>query len=134
MVDVSRRLAAAEERAPQAPALVEARRALHRAQCNCAYWHGLFGGLYLGHLRHAVFENLLRAEARIDDVSPSPPPLALGAGEPSLRLSGETLAAFVDPAAGGGAPACYPPRTVASGRAARSCPLFAGAVEATGGA
>jgi len=31
--------------------LVAARRAIGRAQCNDAYWHGVFGGLYLPHLR-----------------------------------------------------------------------------------
>ncbi len=36
--------------------------ALYRAQCNCSYWHGIFGGLYLHHLRSAVFENLIQAE------------------------------------------------------------------------
>jgi alpha-amylase/alpha-mannosidase (GH57 family) len=40
----------------------EARRALGRAQCNDAYWHGVFGGLYLRHLRNAVWANLARAE------------------------------------------------------------------------
>jgi len=35
---------------------------LWRAQCNCAYWHGVFGGLYLGHLRRAIYQNLLRAQ------------------------------------------------------------------------
>ncbi len=40
----------------------EARIALYRAQCNCSYWHGVFGGLYLHHLRSAVFENLIQAE------------------------------------------------------------------------
>lgn len=35
---------------------------LYQAQCNCAYWHGLFGGLYLPHLRSAVFSNLIAAE------------------------------------------------------------------------
>ena len=39
----------------------EARKYLWRAQCNCAYWHGVFGGLYLGHLRRAVYENLIKA-------------------------------------------------------------------------
>ena len=38
---------------------------IRRAQCNCAYWHGVFGGLYLGHLRRAVHENLVRAQARL---------------------------------------------------------------------
>jgi len=31
-------------------------------QCNCPYWHGVFGGLYLGHIRHAIYQNLLAAE------------------------------------------------------------------------
>jgi hypothetical protein len=35
---------------------------LYRAQCNCAYWHGLFGGLYLPHLRSAVYSHLIEAE------------------------------------------------------------------------
>ncbi len=39
-----------------------AKAALYRAQCNCSYWHGVFGGLYLHHLRSAVFENLIQAE------------------------------------------------------------------------
>lgn len=46
--------------------LPDARAALYRGQCNCAYWHGLFGGLYLSHLRHAVYENLLKAESIVD--------------------------------------------------------------------
>jgi hypothetical protein len=39
---------------------------LHRAQCNDAYWHGVFGGLYLPHLRHAIYENLIKAETLYD--------------------------------------------------------------------
>jgi len=35
---------------------------LYKAQCNCAYWHGIFGGLYLPHLRHAIYKNLIEAE------------------------------------------------------------------------
>jgi len=38
---------------------------LWRAQCNCGYWHGVFGGLYLGHLRRAIHENLIKAQASI---------------------------------------------------------------------
>src|SRR5205085_11852679 len=40
----------------------EARRAIGRAQCNDAYWHGVFGGLYLPHLRHAIWQQLAIAE------------------------------------------------------------------------
>ncbi|MGH7498281.1 MAG: alpha-amylase/4-alpha-glucanotransferase domain-containing protein [Gemmatimonadales bacterium] len=43
----------------------EARRAIGRAQCNDAYWHGVFGGLYLPHLRDAVWRNLAAAEAEL---------------------------------------------------------------------
>ena len=40
-----------------------------RAQCNCAYWHGLFGGLYLNYLRHAVYHHLINAENLLDKKS-----------------------------------------------------------------
>ncbi len=39
---------------------------LWAAQCNCPYWHGVFGGLYLSHLRFAIFNNLLLAEKILD--------------------------------------------------------------------
>ena len=43
---------------------------LHRAQANDAYWHGLFGGLYLPHLRRAIWQNLIKLEAAIDRLAP----------------------------------------------------------------
>src|SRR2546421_3057353 len=33
-----------------------------RAKCNVAYWHGVFGGLYLPHLRTAIWRQLATAE------------------------------------------------------------------------
>lgn len=45
------------------PLREQARDQVLQSQCNCAYWHGLFGGLYLPHLRQAVFERIVRAEA-----------------------------------------------------------------------
>ncbi|MFO7915607.1 MAG: alpha-amylase/4-alpha-glucanotransferase domain-containing protein [Candidatus Krumholzibacteriales bacterium] len=39
---------------------------LYQAQCNCAYWHGLFGGLYLPHLRSAIYRHLIEAERIIE--------------------------------------------------------------------
>jgi alpha-amylase len=42
-----------------------ARRAIGRAQCNDAYWHGVFGGLYLPHLREAIWRNLAIAEQEL---------------------------------------------------------------------
>jgi hypothetical protein len=40
---------------------------LWAGQCNCPYWHGVFGGLYLPHLRHANFSRLIRAEKSAED-------------------------------------------------------------------
>ncbi|MDO8466037.1 MAG: DUF1926 domain-containing protein [Gallionella sp.] len=43
---------------------------LYEAQSNDAYWHGLFGGLYLPHLRRAVYNAIVRLEAKLDRISP----------------------------------------------------------------
>ena len=43
---------------------------LYRAQANDAYWHGLFGGLYLPHLRRAVYAALVELEALLDRTAP----------------------------------------------------------------
>jgi alpha-amylase len=42
-----------------------AKRDLYAAQCNCSYWYGVFGGLYLPHLRRAIYQHALRAERAI---------------------------------------------------------------------
>lgn len=40
---------------------------LWKAQCNCGYWHGIFGGFYLSHIRGAIYENLIKAEKELDE-------------------------------------------------------------------
>ena len=45
---------------------------LYEAQANDAYWHGLFGGLYLPHLRRAIYNAMVRLEAMLDAVQPRP--------------------------------------------------------------
>ena len=47
----------------------EAFNALWAGQCNCPYWHGVFGGLYLSHLRDAIYSNLIRAEMIADKLN-----------------------------------------------------------------
>ena len=42
---------------------------LYQAQCNCAQWHGLFGGIYLNYLRHAQYSHLIAAENIADSLS-----------------------------------------------------------------
>lgn len=68
MLRESNRLAALRARHPGDARLDEAERLLHESQCNCAYWHGVFGGLYLNHLRTAVFEKAIAAGAVLDAV------------------------------------------------------------------
>jgi len=43
-----------------------ARDALWSGQCNCPYWHGVFGGLYLRHIRWATHRRLIAAERQAD--------------------------------------------------------------------
>lgn len=59
-------LAATEPDDPRRVTLQEAQEALWKGQCNCGYWHGVFGGLYLKHIRGAVYRNLLRAEKQVE--------------------------------------------------------------------
>ena len=46
---------------------------LYLAQANDAYWHGLFGGLYLPHLRRALYRALLCLERDMDRQFPREP-------------------------------------------------------------
>src|SRR5690606_15825077 len=46
--------------------LAKAQTELYRAQCNCSYWHGAFGGLYLPHLRNAVYRHLIAADSLLE--------------------------------------------------------------------
>ena len=43
---------------------------LYIAQANDAYWHGLFGGLYLPHLRRAVYGAIVKLELLLDQILP----------------------------------------------------------------
>jgi hypothetical protein len=40
----------------------EAKKELYKSQGNDPFWHGVFGGLYLPHLREAAYSHLLQAE------------------------------------------------------------------------
>ncbi len=86
----------------------EARRGLYRAQCNCAHWHGAFGGLYLPHLRNAVYHHLIAAENTLAATEAST--LALVDAEtrdfnldtlPEVCLSNLGLSAYFIPHRGG---------------------------------
>ena len=68
MLALSERLA----RVPAASRSEEMQTLLYMAQANDAYWHGLFGGLYLPHLRRAVYASLLRLERLLEQLEPRP--------------------------------------------------------------
>ena len=60
--DPSEAAANGNEPAVEPAVLDEATRHLWMGQCNCAYWHGVFGGLYLGHLRDSLWKKIAEAE------------------------------------------------------------------------
>jgi hypothetical protein len=96
---------------------------LYQSQCNDPYWHGVFGGLYLPHLRSAVYEHLIQAEYLADAVRhqsgvrsqesgagnkkavPSWLEIEQGDfdrdGSDEVMLNSELLNVFIDPAEGG---------------------------------
>lgn len=45
---------------------------LYAAQANDAYWHGLFGGLYLPHLRRGIYRALITLEHALDRIAARP--------------------------------------------------------------
>src|SRR6266568_1830328 len=80
-----------------------ARRAIGRAQCNDAYWHGVFGGLYLPHLRSAIWHQLAFAERELRRGEPlAYEELDLdNDGYPELWIHSGQFSALVSPHRGG---------------------------------
>lgn len=96
-----KRMLLVSEALREAGAAGEALRDLYRAQCNDPYWHGVFGGLYLPHLRESAYRHLLEAEKR----TPDPPGWAArdydGDGRLEHLFRDRTFALFVKPESGG---------------------------------
>jgi alpha-amylase len=98
------RVSAAVEAMPRGAARNRARDHLHRGQSNDCYWHGLFGGIYLVHMRLATLAELIAAE----DLALGEEGVAAGVAdydldgvdEVLLGTSGETV--LVDVAEGAG--------------------------------
>jgi hypothetical protein len=113
MMAVSRRLqetidAAAAGEQVNAETLERARLELYRGQCNCAYWHGAFGGIYLPHLRNAVYTHLIAADNLLDRAVGKPPAWIEAAAEDfnfdarqEVRLTNERLSVVAAPSRGG---------------------------------
>ncbi len=108
MLRLSHALAKALASDPNDPALRESREELWRGQCNDAYWHGIFGGLYLPHLRRALWQALLKSERLLLRKREGIGPWLQweeadcdGDGRPEFVLGTESLALAVCPAYGG---------------------------------
>jgi alpha-amylase len=54
---------------PESAQKREAQEYLWAGQCNCAYWHGIFGGLYLNFLRSALYSRLIAAETLTEKIT-----------------------------------------------------------------
>ncbi len=82
---------------------------LYRGQSNDCYWHGLFGGIYIAHMRAATLAHLIAAEDIADEavgttVRGEVLDLDLdGRDEVVLANAGETLSIDLDEGAGIGA-------------------------------
>jgi alpha-amylase len=76
-----------------------------RAECNCAYWHGLFGGVYYNHLRHGLYNSLLTADALLAETDRRPVVVEEidfdGDREDEVILRAGGLQAFCRPSDGG---------------------------------
>jgi hypothetical protein len=66
MLRLSRRVHEGLAARPRDPRLLAARKRLWQGQANDAYWHGVFGGCYLPHLRRAVKSALIGCERRLE--------------------------------------------------------------------
>lgn len=93
---------------PAGPQKEEAREYLWASQCNCAYWHGVFGGLYLNFLRSALYSRIIAAETVIDRyLHPQQSWLELEKkdfdydGAEEVLVSGPELGFIISPAQGG---------------------------------
>ena len=108
MLQVSRKLESTRRSCGDAELLGQIEDHLYRGQCNCPYWHGAFGGIYLPHLRNAIYRELIAADNKLDY-------LEHGAGEfveassddfdldqhPEVRVSNDKLIAYIAPTQGG---------------------------------
>jgi alpha-amylase len=108
MMIVSRRLQEMIELGHGSEAIERARIELYRAQCNCAYWHGAFGGLYLPHLRNAVYNHLISADNLLEKAAGRAETWIEAAADDfnfdarqEVRLANDKLVAMVAPGVGG---------------------------------
>lgn len=108
MMYVSGLLQQAEDKGVNEQVLAAAGDHLYQGQCNCSYWHGAFGGIYLPHLRNAIYSHLLAAETLLEKGMGRPESWVEATsddynfdGRPEIRLANEKLVTWVSAQCGG---------------------------------
>jgi 4-alpha-glucanotransferase len=106
MLRLSRAIHASLVLRPDDARLARGQVALWRGQANDAYWHGVFGGCYLPHLRRAVKTSLLQAERSLVEAGAAPETAWTredgdGDGRVEVYVRTRALAVTVEPEAGG---------------------------------
>ena len=108
MMMISQRLDQARAEGVSGDDFVAAQRELYRGQCNCSYWHGAFGGIYLPHLRNAVYNHLIAADNLLDRAIGKSGPWVEAAvadydfdARLEVRLASDHLVGLIAPTAGG---------------------------------
>jgi hypothetical protein len=81
--------------------LAPARTELYKGQANDAYWHGIFGGLYLPHLRHGAYQHLIRADNLLAENKGQHLADFDGCGRNEIIFDYKQVLLVVSPAAGG---------------------------------
>ncbi|PIO47424.1 MAG: alpha-amylase [[Chlorobium] sp. 445] len=77
------------------------------AQCNCPYWHGVFGGTYLPNLRHPIYQNLIDAEVALDAIENKQGDVSVSVydfdrdGQEDVVLKSNELSLYFKPSDGG---------------------------------
>lgn len=105
MLLASQRLNSLKKEGPSEP-LAQGLKSLYRGQDNDAYWHGVFGGLYLPHLRRTNYSNLIKAEVITQDLRGEILPRTMEAdlnsdGQKEILIETETFNIFLSPHRGG---------------------------------
>jgi len=80
---------------------------LYKGQCNCPYWHGVFGGAYLTHLRAANYEALIGAQNIVYELENKKPVITAeetdfnADGQNEIIIETPTIFCVINPHQGG---------------------------------
>ncbi|MEW5692447.1 MAG: alpha-amylase/4-alpha-glucanotransferase domain-containing protein [Candidatus Hydrogenedentota bacterium] len=98
MIEVSERVKFIKDLGIKEKAKIE----LYKGQCSCAYWHGVFGGLYLNFLRKAVYSHLIKAENYLgeSDLTFIKKDFNID-GHPEVKIMNKDINLYISPRFGG---------------------------------